>query len=256
MVLALDIGNTNIAMGAVEDGQVVFLCHLATDKTRSADEYAALFQLITAQRGFTLSSCDGAIICSVVPQLTPVMREAVRLSAGINALVVGPGVKTGLNIRIDDPSELGSDFVAAAVSAVSTYPLPCITIDMGTATSLGVLDKTGAHIGVVICPGVTVSQEALAAGTSQLPHVGTDAPPRVIGRSTEASMKSGLVHGTAAMLDGLIERIEEELGERASVVASGDLAEGIIPHCRRKDIVVDNELLMRGLWMIFNKNKR
>jgi type III pantothenate kinase len=256
MVLTLDIGNTNISMGAVDEDGIIFSGRLSAVKSRSTDEYAVLLRLIADQHGFDLRAVEGAIISSVVPQLTPVLRDAVKFAAGKTPLVVGPGVKSGLNIRIDDPAELGADFVAAAVAACASYPLPCITIDMGTATALGVLDGNGTYIGGAISPGVMVSLDALAAGTSQLPHVSLEAPAAAIGRSTVSCMKSGLVFGTAAMLDGLIDRFEEQLGQTASVVATGDWAEVIIPHCRRNDILIDPELNMRGLWLIWNKNKR
>ena len=256
MVLTLDIGNTYITMGVVDTDRTVFSARLSTARNRTADEYAVLLRLVAQQYDFSLHTAEGAILSSVVPQLTPVLREAVRTASGLTPLVVGPGVKSGLNIRIDDPSELGADFVAAAVAACAAYPLPCITIDMGTATALGVLDGNGTYIGGAISPGVMVSLDALAAATSQLPLVSLEAPHAPIGRSTASCMKSGLVFGTAAMLDGLISRFEEQLGSAASVVATGDWAEAIIPHCRREGIVIDQELVMRGLWLIWNKNKR
>lgn len=256
MILALDIGNTNIVLGGVEDGRALFVCRLSTAKTRTDDEYAALLRLVAEQAGADLKKAEGAIIASVVPQLNSVLFRAVKTASGKEAVILGPGVKTGLNIRIEDPSELGGDFVAAAVAAGASYHLPCITVDMGTATAIGVIDKKGCYIGGVICPGVMLGHDALAAGTSQLPHVSPVAPAQVIGKDTEACMKSGLVFGTAAMLDGLIERIETELGETVSVVATGDWADNIVPYCRRKDIIVDRELVMRGLWMIFSKNRR
>lgn len=256
MVLTLDIGNTNIIMGGMEDGRAVFISRLATVRSRSADEYAVLLSLLARQRGADLMTSEGAIISSVVPELTSVMKEAVALSCGKVPLVVGPGVKTGLNIRIDDPSELGADFVATAVAAVQGYPLPCATVDMGTATSIGVIDAKGSHIGCIICPGVMVSHNSLANSTSQLPHIGLDAPGRLIGKGTRDSMKSGLVYGFASMIDGLLDRIEDELGEKLSVVATGDWAGDIIKHCLRHDISLDDELLIRGLWLIYHKNRK
>jgi len=256
MVLTLDISNTNIIMGAVEDGRAVFISRLATEKSRSADEYAVLLKLLADQHNASLESVEGAIISSVVPGLTAVMREAVTKACGKVPLVVGPGVKTGLNIRIDDPSELGADFVANAVSAADSYPLPCVTVDMSTATSIGVIDASGSQIGCIICPGVMVSHNSLTGSTSQLPHISLDAPGRLIGKGTKDSMKSGLVYGAAAMLDGLLDRIETELGTKITVVATGDWASDIISHCRREGIILDDELLIRGLWLIYNKNKK
>ena len=256
MVLTLDIGNTNIVVAGVTDGKADFIFRLSSSVSRTADEYSVLISQMASQLGFNPKAADGAIISSVVPGLTSVIRQAVETASGIKPLVVGPGVKTGLNIRIDDPSELGADFVAAAVAAIERYPLPCVTIDMGTATAIGVIDKSGSYIGGVIAPGLMVSQNALARGASQLPHVSTDAPGKIIGKNTKACMQSGLVHGSASMLDGLLDRIEDELGCVVSVVASGDWAANVIPHCRREGIALDPELVMRGLWLIYKKNVR
>jgi len=256
MVLTLDVGNTNIMIAAMRDGRADLTFSLSTVKNRTADEYAAMLKLVTRQHGIDPHSAEGAAVASVVPHLTPVIREAVRIATGKWPLVLGPGVRTGLNIRTDNPSELGADFVAAAVAAASSFSLPCVTIDMGTATTLGILDKGGNYIGTVICPGIAVSQEILATKTSQLPHVSPEAPRKVIGTNTEECIRSGIMHGTAAQLDGLIVKIEEELGETVSVVATGDFADIVIPLCRRRDIVIDPELVMRGLWIIYNKNKR
>jgi len=256
MVLTLDISNTNIIMGGVKDGKAVFVSRLSTVSSRSADEYAAHLTLLANQRGVALDTVEGAIISSVVPELTAVMREAVILSSGKTPLIIGPGVKTGLNIRIDDPAELGADFVATAVSAAERYPLPCVTIDMGTATSIGVIDAKGSQIGCIISPGVMLSHNSLAASTSQLPHISLSDPGRLIGKCTRDSMKSGLVYGFASMIDGLLDRIENELGEKISVVATGDWSKDIIKHCHRKDIILDDDLLIRGLWIIYEKNRR
>ena len=255
MILALDIGNTCIIVGGMDCGRAVFSFRLSTDLARTADEYAVLISFSAAQRQVDLKDAEGAIISSVVPQLTGVLFEVVRGLIGKAPLIVGPGVKTGLRIRIDDPGELGADFVAAAVAALESYPLPCVTIDMSTATAIGVLDADGNYIGGVIAPGMVVSGNALARRTAQLPNVYVQPPQTVIGRNTADSMRSGLVYGTAAMIDGLLDRIEEELGKPISVVATGDQAENIAPFCRRK-IAFENDLLMRGLWLIYQKNRR
>lgn len=255
MILALDIGNTHIVVGGVEDGVPRFTLRLASVLSRTADEYAAILSFAAASRGAELRGVEGAIISSVVPQLTDTLSVVIRELTGKTPLVVGPGVKTGLNIRIDDPGELGADFVAAAVAALDTRELPCVTIDMGTATAIGVLDARGCYVGGVICPGVAVSGTALARNTAQLPNVGLQPPAGVIGKSTIDGIRSGLIYGTAAMLDGLLDRIEAELGTPVSAVATGDLAGSVAPFCRRK-IDVDETLLMRGLWLIYQKNRR
>ncbi len=255
MILALDIGNTCIIVGGMDDGRAAFSFRLSTDLARTADEYAALLSFSAAQKKVDLRDVEGAILSSVVPQLTGALFEAVRGLTGKTPLIVGPGVKTGLRIRIDDPGELGADFVAAAVAALDRYPLPCVTIDMSTATAIGVLDAEGNYIGGVIAPGLVVSGNALARRTAQLPNVYVQPPQSVICKNTADSMRSGLVYGTAAMLDGLLDRIEEELGKPISVVATGDQAASIAPFCRRK-IELEDELLMRGLWLIYQKNRR
>ena len=255
MILALDISNSNITVGGMEAGKAAFSFRLSSDLARTADEYAALVAFSARKNGVDLSEVEGAILSSVVPQLTAVLFEVVRDLTGKTPLVVGPGVKTGLSIRIDDPGGLGGDFVAAAVAALERYPLPCVTIDMSTATAIGVLDAKGNYIGGVIAPGIVVSGNALSRRTAQLPNVYVQPPPSVIGRSTVDSMRSGLVYGNAAMLDGLLDRIEEELGAPISVVATGEQAGAITPFCRRK-ITLEPELLMRGLWLIYQKNRR
>ena len=256
MILTIDIGNASIVVNCVENAEKRCRFVLAADKTRSADEYAALMHLIAAQNGENLSSAAGAIIASVVPQLTGVTAAAVERCTGKRSLIVGPGVRSGLNIRMDTPTELGGDLVAAAVAAVERYPLPCIIIDMGTATAVGVIDSRGCYIGGLICPGVSLSQYSLARSASQLPDVSLDRPKRVIGKNTRDSMQSGIIYGAAAMVDGVIERVEAELGApAASVVATGVSSEVILPYCRRQDILSDPDLVMRGLWSIWKKNR-
>ena len=256
MILALDVGNTSIAFGGMRDGQAVFRAKLGVNKMRTPDEYAIMLKLAVEARGANLGEISGSIISCVVPELTSVVAEAVRIVIGGTPLIIGPGVKTGLNIKIDDPNELGGDFVAAAVASVQDYALPCVMVHMGTATALSVLDSSGNYLGGAICPGVMTSQTALAAQTSKLKYVSLEKPARFIGRSTEESLKSGIVTGTAAMLDGLIARFEEELGKIETVVATGEWAHVIVPECRRKGMIIDEDLLLRGLYIIYAKNRK
>ncbi|MGN1001917.1 MAG: type III pantothenate kinase [Oscillospiraceae bacterium] len=255
MILTYDIGNANIVMHCVENGEALCRFVLSSNKERTPDEYAAVMELLAAKKGVRLADAAGAVIASVVPQLTDVLAAAVRFCAGVQPLIVGPGVKTGLNIRMDAPNELGGDLVAAAVGAQGVYPLPCILIDMAAATAVGVLDGKGCYIGGLICTGVATGQTSLSRSASQLPNVSLRAPGKVIGKNTVDGMQSGLIYGAAAMLDGVIDRIEAELGQRAAVVATGDIAAAIIPYCRRDDIVIDHDLVMRGLWNIYKKNR-
>ncbi len=243
-------------MAGAVDGQVQFSCQMATVKTRTADEYAALMRLLLEQQNTDCRALEGCILSSVVPELTLVLRRALELLTGLVPMVVGPGVKTGLNIRLDDPSELGSDFVAAAVAAQAAYPLPVITVDMDTAIGLGVTDAGGCYIGGAIAPGVMISSAALTSRASLLHNVVPNAPGHIICKNTDESMRSGIIYGTAAMLDGLLAGMEEELGQTATVVATGAWAEAVIPHCRRRDIHIDRDLIHRGLWLIWKKNQK
>jgi len=255
MILTIDIGNAYLVFSCVEDGEKVCRFSLYADKARTADEYAAMIQLLATQRGISLAEINGSIIASVVPQLTTVAAAAIECCTGKTPLIVGPGIKSGLNIRMDSPTELGGDLVAAAVAAAERYPLPCIIIDMGTATAVGVIDANGNYIGGLICPGVNMSQYSLARSASQLPDVSLVRPKRIIGKNTRDSMQSGIIYGAAAMIDGVVDRVEAELGQPvASVVATGVSAEIILPCCRRKDILPDEDLVMRGLWRIWCRN--
>jgi type III pantothenate kinase len=256
MILTLDIGNADVSVCCVENDARLTRFQLSSDKSRTTDEYAALLTLLAGAEGMNLKSAAGAIIASVVPQLTAVLAPAVQRCTHLRPLIVGPGVKSGLNIRMDDPAELGGDLVAAAVAATERYPLPCIIVDMGTATAVGVIDAKGSYIGGLICPGVGLSQSSLAQSASQLPDVSLEKPKRVIGKNTRDSMQSGLIHGAAAMLDGVLERIESELGmPAASVVVTGESAGVVVPNCRRRGISIDDDLVMYGLWRIWCRNR-
>ncbi len=256
MILTLDIGNASIVVCCVEGGKRLCRFQLSSDKSRTVDEYAAYMTLLAGGFGADLSRAAGAIIASVVPQLTDVLSSAVQRCTGRAPLIVGPGVRSGLNIRMDDPSELGGDLAAAAVAAAERYPLPCIIVDMGTATAFGVIDEKGSYIGGLICPGVSLSQSSLARSASQLPDVSLEKPKRIIGKNTRDSMQSGLIHGAAAMLDGVLARVESELGmPAASVVVTGENARVIVPNCLRGGIEIDEDLVMYGLWSIWRRNR-
>jgi len=256
MLLTADLSNTYITLGGVENGVVRFSCRLAADKTRTADEYAVMMRLMLTGRGVDGSSLEGCILSSVVPELTLPIRRAMREITGLKTMVVGPGVKTGLNIRLDDPSELGSDFVAAAVAAQMDLPVPIALVTMDTAMGIGVIDASGAYIGGVIAPGVMVSSAALTRRASLLHNVVPQAPGRIICRNTDESLRSGLIYGSAAMLDGLLAGIDEELGQPVNVVATGIWAQAVVPHCRREGIQVDPDLIHKGLWLIWKKNQK
>lgn len=256
MILAVDIGNTNIVLGVIgASGEILYEARMATDTVKTSDQYTAELKSILSLFELSGREFEGCIVSSVVPPVLNSFRTAIRKLMGSEPMIVGPGVKTGLNIRIDDPAEAGADLIAAAVAARNEYPLPIVMIDMGTATTLFVLDERGCFIGGMICPGLRISQEALTARTSLLPGIKLDAPKRVIGKNTVDCMRSGIMTGNAAMLDGLVDRIEEELGTPVHTVATGGISRFILPLCRR-EICYDKDLLLKGLYLIYEKNKK
>ncbi len=255
MILAIDIGNTHIVFGGVDAGRIYFQARLSTDRNKTADEYAVIFKDLMEIHGVDRHKIEGAVLSTVVPPLIRVMNGALQKLIHKDALVVGPGIKTGLNILLDNPSQLGGDLVVGAVAALAQYKPPLIIMDLGTATTISVIDGKGNFRGGPIMPGIRLSLEALTANTSLLQQISLEAPPHVIGTNTVDAMQSGLVFGNACMLDGMISRIEEELGEKATVIATGGLASTICHHCRR-EILLDDDLLIKGLWLVYNKNQR
>ncbi len=253
MLLTIDIGNTNITLGAFEGSVLRLTARLATQAGRTEDQYAVEIKNILALYDISPEIIEDCIISSVVPTVGKSVSRAVSKLCHIVPLMLGPGVKTGLNIKIDNPSQLGADLVAGAVGALEEYTMPCIVIDMGTASTVSVLDKNGAFLGGVIAAGVRLTLKALAENTAQLTSINIEAPRSVIGTNTTECMQAGLVFGTAAMLDGLIEKIENELGECPTVVATGGLSKEIIPHCKY-DIIYNENLLLDGLRVIYEKN--
>ena len=255
MLLAVDIGNSTISTGLFGlDGELCFLASLDTDYRKTADQICVdlmnLFQLYH----FRYEDVTDSILCSVVPPLNFMMEKALTRLLGKPPVVVGPGVKTGLNIRLAVQSQVGADIVADAVSALEQFTAPIITIDMGTATTVTAVDADGAFRGGAIIPGVQLSLSALASNTSLLPSISLDAPPKAIGTNTVDCMKSGSILGTALLLDGMIDRMEAELGQKAAVVATGGLARCIVPICQH-EILLNEDLLLYGLAVLYEKNK-
>ena len=253
MLLAVDIGNTNITLGLYDEEILLFTARLSTEARRTADQYAIDIKDILSLHGCDYENIEDAIISSVVPSVGAAVGRAISLLCHIVPLTLAPGVKTGLHIKIDNPAQLGADLAAGAVGALAEYTMPCIVIDMGTASTISVLDKNGAFLGGAIAAGVNLTLKALTENTSQLPAISIESPQSVIGTNTADCMRSGLVLGTAAMLDGMIDRIEEELGETATVVATGGLSREIISHCSHS-IIYNENLLLDGLRIIYEKN--
>ena len=255
MLLAIDIGNSNIVLGCIEDHTIVHEARLATDLIKTSDQYCMDLKNLLSLYEIDRTRIEGVIISSVVPPVLNSFRTAVMKLTGIKPMVVGPGIKTGLNILMDNPAQIGSDLVVAAVAALREYSAPLIVIDMGTATTISVIDANRAYIGGCICPGVRISSEALTARTAQLPGISLEAPKHAIGKNTIDSMQSGIMLGAACMLDGMIERMEQELGRTATVLATGGISRFVIPMCRRK-IIYDKNLLIKGLMILYENNKR
>lgn len=256
MILAVDIGNTHIKIGAWDDDNLVFVSRLHTDLRRTTDEYAVDLLNIFRLNQCNKAQFDGAIISSVVPSLSLPIRDCVvAVIKSRRVYLLSPGLKTGLNIRIDNPAQLGSDMVCAAVAVQHKYPMPCIGISLGTATAIFGMDADGNYLGGSLCAGVVLSLEALTMRTAQLPNISLEAPGPVIGTNTVDSMKSGLIYGTADMLDGMVVRMKEVLGDESTVVAFGGLADVIVPYCRQ-NIIVDEQLVLEGMRLIYRKNAK
>lgn len=253
MILAIDMGNTNIVVGGIDSEKTYFVERISTDHDKTDLEYAVSIKTILDLHGITSDQVDGAIISSVVPPLTNVLKEAIEKTTGKSPMIVGAGMKTGLNIIMDNPKTLGADLVVDSVAAIAEYEAPLIIVDMGTATTICVIDHSGNYIGGVIIPGLRVSLDSLSGRTSQLPRISLEAPKKTIGKNTIDCMRSGIIYGNASMIDGVVDRMQEELGETATIIATGGLAKYVVPHCRHK-IIYDDALLMKGLMILYDKN--
>ena len=255
MILAIDIGNTNIVLGCIEGENIVKEARMATDVIKTSDQYCAELKAMLDLLEIDRNNIEGSIISSVVPPVLNSFKTAIVKLTGKLPLVVGPGIKTGLNILLDNPAMAGGDLIVGAVAALAEYKPPLLVVDMGTATTMIALDSKGNFLGGSIFPGVKISAEALSGKTAQLPAISLEAPKKAIGRNTIDCMRSGVMMGTAAMLDGMIERMEEELGSKATVIATGGIAKFVIPMCRRS-MIYDKDLLLKGLRILYENNKK
>lgn len=255
MILAVDIGNTNIVIGGIDGDRILFEARLRTDSTKTSDEYAIDLKILLNVYHVDTKDIEGSIIASVVPQVLNSIKTALKKLTGKSSLVVGPGLKTGLNILVENPSQTGADLVVGSVAALREHKAPLIVIDMGTATTMVVLDQTGSLIGGCICPGVKISLDALTERTALLPGLQLDRPQKAIGRNTIDCMRSGIMLGAACMLDGMVERMEAELGCNATVVVTGGIAKFVTPMCRRP-MIYDKDLLLKGLAILYRENTK
>lgn len=256
MILAIDIGNTGTAIGFYKDYSLYHHCKITSRPYKSKDEYAMLLNTICMQKKLEPANVEGCIISSVVPPLTEPVRLAAEEVFSYKPMLVTHGIKTGLNIRIDNQTQLGSDIVANTVAAASILPKPFAVIDLGTATTISAVNASGELIGVIIVPGVRLAVDALSAAAAELPYISLLAPKVLVGKNTKDSMLSGCIYGTASMLDGIIGRLKDELGtDNLSVIACGGLADKIAPYCKT-DISVNQYLTLDGLIQLYRLNQR
>ena len=255
MILTIDIGNSNIVLGGVRDEEILFEARLRTEATKTSDQYSVDLKILLDVYGIRTEDIEGAIIASVVPQVLNSLQTAIKKLTGKTCMVVGPGLKTGLDIRLENPSQTGADLVVGCVAALREHKPPMIVIDMGTATTMVVLDQSGALVGGCIAPGVKISMDALTERTALLPGLQLDQPKKAIGRNTIDCMRSGIMMGTACMLDGMVERMEAELGCKTTVIITGGIAKFIVPLCKTP-MIYDKDLLVKGLAALYRDNLR
>lgn len=254
MVLTIDIGNTNIVLGCFNGDKLILSSRLFTDTNRTEDQYAIEVRDIFNLNRISAEDIKGCIISSVVPKLSSVLKRAIEKYVKCKILTVSAGIKTGLNIKAENPAAVGSDFVCGAVGAMVKYKLPCVVIDMGTATKIFAVDESGSFIGGSILPGVIISLEALGSKTAQLPIIGLDgAEPNLITTDTVESMRSGILYGNAGMVDGMIERYAAQFKTKPTFIATGGIAPSIVKYCK-SDIVLDDTIVLDGLYAIYKKN--
>lgn len=253
MILVIDVGNTNIVLGVWNGDKLVCSGRLSTHTGETTIEFSMRLKSFLELNG--VEKIEGAVLSSVVPALVYTIKKGVKLVCGADVLVVGPGIKTGLNIKLDNPAEMGADLVVGDVAVINKYPLPAIVFDIGTATTASVIDKSGAHLGGAIMCGIKTALRALSGETAQLPQIDISAPSKVIGSNTVDAMKCGSVVGTAALIEGMTARFEKELGEKATVVITGGLGAAVASELTIP-VVVDSDLLLEGLRIIYEKNQK
>ncbi len=255
MLLTVDVGNTNIVFGGYLNDELKFVSRISTDLTKTDDEYASKIKSVLSLNDIDKAEISGSIISSVVPPLNTTLKNAIKKIYGVEPVLVGPGIKTGLNLLVDEPRQVGADLITASVAAFERYKKAVLIIDMGTATKMMLVNNDGAFTGVSIIPGVQIAIKALASGTAQLPQISLESPKYVIGKNTNDCMKSGVIYGNASLIDGMIDRIAEEFGEMPVLIATGGLAHIIIPYCKH-DIAIEENLLLEGLKLIYEKNNK
>lgn len=255
MILVIDIGNSNIVIGAFENDKLTFTSRIATTTNKTSDEYAVIIAGIFNFNNVSVENIEGMIMSSVVPQLIGVFEQTMKKFTQEKLKVVGPGIKTGFKIKIDNPAQMGTDMVCDVEGAVTEFKgVPIIVVDMGTATTLTLVDENGDILGGAIAPGVIISLNALSSQTAQLPFINIESAKSVIGKNTVESMLSGVILGSASMIDGMIDRMSQEIEQNPVIVATGGISSKIVPYCKHK-IEHRPNLLVDGLYSLYQKNK-
>jgi type III pantothenate kinase len=254
MLLCTDVGNTNIKFVLYDGDKMLMKLRFSTTHKKTADDYAVDLYTVFQMNNVDAKKIDGSIISSVVPVVTAPLKNAIKTVTGVDSLVVGPGLKTGLDIRIDNPATVGSDIVCICVAVKEFISKPCIIIGLGTATTILYMNENNAYCGGSFLPGIQISLDALTSGAALLPSVNISAPKKVIGTNTADCIRSGIIYGTAGMIDGMIERYEQEAGTKCCHIATGGFASTIAKYCKNK-IEVNDDLVLEGLKIIYNKNK-
>lgn len=255
MILCTDVGNTNIKFGLYEGDKQIVRLRFSTDSKKTDDELAVELFTIFKINNVDIKKIEGSIISSVVPAVTEPLVKAIKTVTGNDSLVLGPGVKSGLDLRIDNPSTLGSDIVAMCVAVKELYSCPAVIIGLGTATTIVYLNEKKCYCGGAISPGIGISLDALTNHGALLPSIDLKAPKKVISTNTEDCIRSGMIFGAASMLDGMIDRYNEEAGVSSTVIATGGLASTVIGNCKH-DITVNDDLVLEGLRFIYFKNNK
>ena len=255
MIFTVDIGNTHTGVGIYKDDDLVISERISTDTEKTDTEYAMQLSYILESNGVDRSEITGAVMSSVVPPINHDFANAVKKVTGHKPLIVGPGTKTGMRINVDDPGSLGADMVAAAVGGIALYGAPLIIIDLGTATTYSYIDDNGDFYGCVIMPGVVTGMESLVNNTALLPGIDFRPPKNVVMKDTIGCLQSGIIYGEAARIDGMIKKIKREMDTDPPVVATGGLAKVILPYCD-SDVILDNDLVIKGLKEIYAKNAK
>lgn len=254
MLLCTDVGNTNIKFALYQGDKQLVKLRFSTNLGQTPDDFAVKLYSIFQINSIDTTKINGSIISSVVPRVTYPLVEAIENVANIKSIVIGPGVKTGLDLRIDNPATLGADLVAMCVAVKELYSCPAIVIGLGTATTIVYMNENKAYCGGAILPGVSISLDALTNNGALLPSVDITCPKNVVGTNTEDCISSGIVYGTACTIDGMINKIQQEKGQKCTVIATGGLASTIIKHCQNK-IILNDDLILDGLRIIYKKNK-